>query len=501
METFVNLRRIVAAAAVAVTAVALTGLGAPAHAVGGPSLTLVTAGSGTVGVSQSATAVITSTAGIDPTGAVATFAVNGAVAGTSPWVSSGEGWTATYAWAPTVGGANNVTAYWANASSNTAVTYASAVSTQTTTTSASWAQVGTWVPVTVTVTASAGSTSPAGTVTLSGTGGFSQAANLTPVSAGTSTAVTNYFAGTLGTVTLTASYTPSNSSTLSSTSGPDTITVSNSASPVTISVPTTITVGVPTQVTVTSQATRTGWVTVTANGVTIANQTYFSNGTVVIPVTPPAAGAYTITAVVTSPTGVQYTATDTAVASAPTVPDVVSLTVNGYGPLSTTTPFNAANGSVFTLIPSAASGATVTVTESGPCVLNGNVLTIPTGTGSCTLTAKSPGGNGRAAASSAFPVTLMAGTQTSAVNPKASGKYKPKALLVLAPKGAKTNINQGVTWKVSSGSKYCSIVKKNGNVNVKLGSAHGKRCTVKGTSPAVPGQWNAYLIERTYTTK
>ena len=96
----------------------------------------------------------------------------------------------------------------------------------------------------------------------------------------------------------------------------------------------------------------------------------------------------------------------------------------------------------------------------------------------------------------------MPGPQTAEnVNPKASGKYSAGSTITLASTSAKTNANQPIKWKVTSGSSYCTIKKADGKYKVKLTSTKGKTCQIQGSSPAVKGEWNAYSITRKYTTK
>jgi len=71
--------------------------------------------------------------------------------------------------------------------------------------------------------------------------------------------------------------------------------------------------------------------------------------------------------------------------------------------------------------------------------------------------------------------------------------------VTLSTSSQRTNADQRITWKVTKGAKVCSLKTKSGTTRLTMKTSG--RCTVRGTAPAVAGQWNAFSTSRTYRAK
>jgi hypothetical protein len=180
--------------------------------------------------------------------------------------------------------------------------------------------------------------------------------------------------------------------------------------------------------------------------------------------------------------------------------DNITLVQPGWGPWSPNGTYTLGNGSNFTFQASSLSGAPVTLSETGPCTVSGLTINVPTGSGVCNLKASTNGGNGYGPITFGYTINLIPGTQTASVSAPASGAYPAGRVLVLeSPTQQDTNAGQNIQWKVKKGGKgVCKVLyPSSGAVNlriVKRGS-----CTVIGSAPGVPGQWNPFQTARTYT--
>jgi hypothetical protein len=137
-----------------------------------------------------------------------------------------------------------------------------------------------------------------------------------------------------------------------------------------------------------------------------------TNGVSLLSWTPPAAGVGTI--------GVNYSGNPPATGSAasgtssqpinvlpPQATDSIVIDPPNMAPWSIAAPIVVQTGSNTTLTTSAASGATVTLTETGPCVLNGAVMTA-LAAGQCQVTAVSPGSATFQPSTKVYTVTVTA---------------------------------------------------------------------------------------------
>jgi len=197
---------------------------------------------------------------------------------------------------------------------------------------------------------------------------------------------------------------------------------------------------------------------------------------------------------------VSFTATN-----APGVQGAASQWVNVLPPLGTDdislspTPTTLANGQSVAFIATTTAGAAATLTAAGGCTLAGDTLTATTGSGTCTITGTSPSTGGYLGTTETWPVTLTPGRQTATISAPASGKLKVGRTVTLSTSSQRTNAGQRIDWKVTKGTKVCSVKTKSGTSRLTM-NASG-RCVVRGTAPAVAGEWLAYSVGRTYRAK
>lgn len=263
--------------------------------------------------------------------------------------------------------------------------------------------------ITVAVSALDGIIAPAGTVTLRnqnqnviGTG------TLSPATGNTSTANVQW-TPVIG-ETVTASYTPSSTAFVSSTG--DTAQPAYTSSVVTVALrfPPVLYVGTPT---VLGAQTGTGVPGGSASfffdGIGIIGSTPTNaSGGVAASWTPTASGVHTISTQFSSSTGAFSGTSSQAVNIQPAkASDVITLTPQGGVPWNPGLPISVPVGSNTVLAATAASGATVVLSETGPCVINGATMTA-LGAGQCVVTANSPGSASVNSDSATYTITVTA---------------------------------------------------------------------------------------------
>jgi hypothetical protein len=146
-------------------------------------------------------------------------------------------------------------------------------------------------------------------------------------------------------------------------------------------------------------------------------------------------------------------------------------------------PASAAFGSTFTVAASASSGLAVTVTSSGACTNSGAVVTITTGSGTCSLLATQSGNTNYSAAPSKTQSTSA--TKAGSTTTITSNTPNP------------STVNQAVTisFKVTgSGTPTGTVTvtaSTGGSCSGTLSSGAGS-CTITFTSPASPTLTAAY---------
>lgn len=409
---------------------------------------------------------------------------------------------------PTTGSPLNLTArsYDANynpvGTSNTVtLTFASSGGTTTTISAPNNVQVGVAAKIIVYVTMQGGSTySPQGQVIVRDqNGNVVSTLGLTAQGAGKSYAYWNWTAQAPGTYVLTAYY-QGDSTAQPSTSQQDAINATPNGNTITLTAPGTLTVGVPvTLVATVYPASIQGSVGFTFNGAPISASIPIKNGQASISWTPTTAGQATLGANYTTNGGQTGSTSDkVTIVAGPVQKDVITLVQPGWGPWAAGGTYTLGNGSSFAFQASTLSGAAVTLSETGPCQVAGLTISVPTGSGQCNLVATSPGANGYAGVQNGYTVNLIPGVQTATVAAPQSGRLtKGRTYVLEAPGQQDTSAGQNISWKVAKGKPVCKLgYPKDGSVTIRL--AKSGQCTVRGTAPGVPGQWNPYVVVRSY---
>ena len=263
--------------------------------------------------------------------------------------------------------------------------------------------------ITVAVSALDGIIAPSGTVTLRnqnqnviGTG------TLSPYIGNTST-VSVQWTPVIG-ETVTASYTPSSTAFVASTGDTAQPAYTSAVVTVVLRFPPVLYVGTPT---VLGAQTGTGIPAGSAsfffdgNGIIGSTPTDASGG-VAASWTPTASGVHTISTEFSSSTGGFSGTSSQSVNIQPArATDVITVAPQGGVPWNPGLPISVQAGSTTVLTATAQSGATVVLSETGPCVINGATMTA-LGAGQCVLTATSPGSASINAATATYTITVTA---------------------------------------------------------------------------------------------
>lgn len=489
-----NLTRIRAAvAACAVLALSLAA-GPPAQA----SITTFTASAYTAPAGTPIVLVAGSDA--SQAGATVSFSANGTQLAVVP-VASGQ---AVLSWTPVYAGRYAVTASDGGSTASLTVT-ATTASTATVLSAPSSAQVGSPMTMTVTVTtASPSALRPAGTATVYLADGTPVgSAALSPVAnPGQSVALVTWTPTQAGSVGLYAAYAPQAGTAAAASQSPvDTVLASASGAAISLVMPPTVALGVTVPMVAQAASGVTGTVAFSVSGVAIGGPVPISNGVATAPWTPTAAGPVTIQALLLgSPQG--GVATETVTVQGSTNPDTITITSLAGTPWQQTTALLMLNGQSVTGRASSLSGAPVSLQVAyGQCAISGLTLTAQSGAGTCLITASTPGGSGYGPVTQGYTVQLSPGNQVLKVVPRKSGTLRRGTMVMLEGSGGSdTSAGQNARWKVTSGSRACALeVATDGAVWVR-GVRNGS-CTVVGTAPAVPGQWNALSVSRTYRVR
>ncbi len=367
------------------------------------------------------------------------------------------------------------------------------------------AQVGVATKITVTVQSNSPSSyTPTGTVTVKdGQGNVIQKMGLTPTapSSGQSYAYWWFTAPSSGNYVFQATYSGDSNAQAGSPSPQDIMYASPSGNTITLAAPGTATVGVPVTLTATFvPANIQGSVGFTVNGQPISASVPIVNGSASFVWNPTAAGTVTVGASYTTNGGASGSTSDKVnVVAGPAQNDVITLTQPGFGTWSPNGTYTLPNGSSTTMTATTLSGAPVTLSETGPCSVNGLTITVPVGNGQCNIQAKSPGGHGYGPVTYGYTVNAGIGQQTAILAAPPSGHInKGRTLILETPDQVDTNAGQNISWAITKGKgKVCKLVyPSSGAVNLKM---VGKgSCTVRGTAPGVPNQWAPYTVVRTY---
>lgn len=461
-------------------------------------------GSGPVGVTQTIN-VQNGCVSADPVNLTVTYANGTQYSSPNSWADASG--NATILWTPPVAG-TVTSAQLFNPSCGPGAQLGSAVISpaQTTTIVATpdTAKIGTATKVMVTVQSqSPSSTFPNGQVVVKDVNGATlQTMGLTNanVGSGQSYAYWWWTPQTAGTYTFKA-YFAGDSNTASSTSQLDTTIATASGNAISLTVPGQLTAGVPTNLVATVGIPGVqGSVGFTNNGQPISGSVPMTNGVASFTWTPPAAGTITLGAnFMTNQGGSGSTSQQVTVVNGPASQDVITLTQPGWGAWAPNGTYTLGNGTTFTFQASTLSGAPVTLSDTGPCNLSGNTLTVDVGSGQCNLIATSPGANGYAGVKYGYTINAVPGTQTATLSIPNSGRVQLKKTYLLETAGqGDTNAGQNIVWSIKKSSKsICKLgFPADGSVTIKL--VKKGQCTVYGKAPGVPGQWNPYSITRTY---
>jgi hypothetical protein len=491
-------RAVVASVAMALIAVGLVGLAAPASAAVSVTLSV---SNGTVGVAQTVSSTVSTDALGAPTGTVI-FTANGRPIGTQS-VGGSLGTKAQVSWISSTAGSITVQAEFDAAGGEQAfdtstVTIARVDSASSITTPGT-AGANTSVPLTATVRSRVGQYVPTGTITFYLNSGSAIGSSGLD---GSGRGSMNYTTpSTTGMVYVYAVYSGDASANASKTAT-DSIKVTATPSSVSLVVPQTNYVNTAVQLTAKiNPAITGGTVDFSVNGKYLGTDK-MNSGVASLMWVPNALGAFSMTAKFSGSGSVNGGSASNSVQVIQQLKqDQVTLnpvgTTGAWVPGQTTT---MTNGSSVTFNVSSASGSTVTLGIAGPCSISGVVTLKVNGVGGpCSLAASTKGGNGYGPVSVKYTVQTAPGNQAAKVSAPASGSYKKGSKLTLAKTTTKTDVGQPVKWKVTKGGSYCKVITSKGHF--KLSLVKKGACTVKGSAPAISNQWNAYTTARIYTVK
>jgi hypothetical protein len=379
------------------------------------------------------------------------------------------------------------------------------VSTTTTISTPNTAPLNQPIKILVTVqSASPSAYQPTGQVVVrNANGAVLQTMGLTPSAAqGQSFAYFWWTPTAAGTYFFVATYNGDSNAT-TSVSPQDTIIATPSGNTISLSAPSTMTQGVPVQLVATVFPVGTqGSVGFTLNGAPISASVPLVNGSASFLWTPNVTGQVTLGAnYMTNQGGSGSTSERVTIVAGPAQRDVITLVQPGVGTWNPNGVYTLQNGTSFTFTASTLSGAAVTLSETGPCQVSGLSLVVDTGSGQCNIVASSPGGPGYAPVQQGYTVIASPGTQVATFQPLPSGRVnKGRTIRLEAPGGSKTNAGQTINWRVTSGARNCQLrFPSNGAVNLR--TVRSGNCEVRGTAPAVSGQWNRMQINRTYRVR
>jgi hypothetical protein len=162
-------------------------------------------------------------------------------------------------------------------------------------------------------------------------------------------------------------------------------------------------------------------------------------------------------------------------------------------------PATMANGTTVQLNATTVGGGAPALAATGGCTLKGAFLTATTGSGLCTVTGTTMPSGAYLGATESWPIALVPGTQTATIVAPKSGTVKVGRTVTLASTSARTNAGKRISWAVVSGASRCALSTSSGRVRVTFTRAG--TCSVRGSAPAVSGEWNAYRVDRTYRAR
>lgn len=304
-------------------------------------------------------------------------------------------------WTPTDSGVWTVSGSGAFASAASSQAAVAPVTTRTTLFAGS-SVVGVATTLRAVVSANSGSLSPLGTVQFTNQfGNVLGEVGLIPIASGQSSATLSWAPSTVGTATIIANYLPAwgaaGANNASPSSARQDITVTSEVPLLSLTLPSNFQVGTATQLTVNMnnpQLTGSVAFSLNTNGVQsgISGSVPLTNGAATVPWTPTTAGNQILT--------VQFSATNSntsgqltqIIAPLPQPPaDPMSVGAVGGTPWSVSSPITMTVGQQLTFNVTTGSGAGVSISESGPCLVSGTTLIASVAPGQCALTVTSPG--------------------------------------------------------------------------------------------------------------
>jgi len=377
-----------------------------------------------------------------------------------------------------------------------AATAAPAVATSISFTSSTTAQVGVYNWLTVAVSSADGTTRPVGGVQFFNTAGqLIASASTTPSGAAGATASIPWVPTQQTTYSFNATFLPSDPALASSsTSTPISVLATPTGNVVSIAAA-QMYKGVPTTLTATVfPSTLTGSVAFSANYALdgLSPSLPLVDGSASFTFTPGATGWQQFIVSFTSTTN-------------PVVQGAASQWVNVLPPLGmddislNPQPTTLANGTTVQLNATTVGGGAPVLSASGGCVLAGAFLTATTGNGICTVTGTSAAAGAYLGATESWPIALVPGTQTATIVAPKSGSVKVGNSVTLARTSTRTNAGKKISWSVTAGASRCSLSVSSGRVRLTFNRAG--TCSVRGSAPAVAGEWQAYRASRTYTAR
>lgn len=293
------------------------------------------------------------------------------------------------------------------------------------------------------------------------------------------------------------------SNAVTSTSAIDTVLSTPSGGTISLNAPNAATVGVPISISATVfPAGSQGSVGFTLNGQPISASVPLVNGVATFTWTPTAAGNASLGANYMTNDGRSGSAQPQpiAISAGPGQTDSITLVQPGFGPWSPNGVYTLGNGTSFTFQTSTLSGAPVTLSETGPCNLNGATLTIDTGFGQCNLVASSPGGPGYAAARVGYTISMVPGTQTARLAAPQSGAtlQRGRTVRLETPAQGQTNAGQEIEWRVLKNSRNNCRLRFRASGAVTLQLQRAGQCNVRATAPGVADSWNPFRLDLRY---
>jgi len=341
-------------------------------------------------------------------GQVATIGfVSGSISNAGQTVVNSRGF-GSLAWTPTSAGAWTISGLGSAASIGSTTITIAAQPTITQLFVGNLVQTGVANKAIVDVDSLTGQLAPVGTVTVRdqnqnvvGTGTLSSTGGLT------SSAIVDWTPSSSGSQALTATFTPSSNAFAASTSNTQRPAYTTAVVPVALSFPAELRVGSPEPLfAVLGNNQPQGSAAFLENNVGISGSIPTSNGVARFVWTPNATGIQNIVTTYTSNTpGFSGTSSQVVNVQPAISTDSITVAPAGGAPWNPGLPITLQAGSSTALSATAASGATVLLSETGPCVIGGTTLTV-LGPGQCVVTAVSPGTGAIAGTTATYTITV-----------------------------------------------------------------------------------------------